>query len=404
MRALTCINVLTVLCISSTVSYAQTTASADLLESMPFRFGPFGLNPTLAVTNLGVDDNIFNASTDPQSDFTFTVTPRLQAGLRSGKVFLSGTLATGLVYYKEFDDQRSVDYATDGRVDVDLGWFRPYALASYLDTHERLNAEVDIRAPRTQTTLAAGTRMVISPKAGVVLDLRRSTLEFPDGTFFEGVPINRTLNNETRTVEGGLELYLTPLTTFSVMASHQTDRFDESPGRDSDTFRVLPSIRMEAPAIVQGSLAVGYRRFSVFDPETPDYSGLVMQGSLTHTFAELTKVDLTLARDVQYSFEESEPYYLTTGFRVGVTQQLGESFDVRGVAGLDRLEYREEATSGVPNDSRIDRVSVFGAGIGYRFQANLRTGLDVEFGKRTSEVPDRQYDRTRVLASVTYGF
>ena len=77
---------------------------------------------------------------------------------------------------------------------------------------------------------------------------------------------------------------------------------------------------------------------------------------------------------------------------------------MRGVAGLDRLEYREEATSGVPNDSRIDRVSVFGAGIGYRFQANLRTGLDVEFGKRTSEVPDRQYDRTRVFASMTYGF
>ena len=205
-------------------------------------------------------------------------------------------------------------------------------------------------------------------------------------------------------MEGGLELYLTPLTTFSVTASHQTDRFDEAPGRDSDTFRILPSIRMEAPAIVQGSLAVGYRRFSVFDPETPDYSGLVVQGSLTHTFAELTKVDLTLSRDVQYSFEETEPYYLTTGFRVVATQQLGESFDVRGVAGLDRLEYREEATSGVPNDSRIDRVSVFGAGIGYRFQSNLRTGLDVEFGKRTSDVPDRQYDRTRVFASVTYGF
>ena len=49
---------------------------------------------------------------------------------------------------------------------------------------------------------------------------------------------------------------------------------------------------MEAPAIIQGSLAVGYRRFSVFDPEIPDYSGLVMQGSLTHTFAERTKVDL----------------------------------------------------------------------------------------------------------------
>jgi hypothetical protein len=80
---------------------------------------------------------------------------------------------------------------------------------------------------------------------------------------------------------------------------------------------------MEAPAIVQGSLAIGYRSFSALDPETPDFSGVVVQGSLTHTIGERTKVELTLSRDVQYSFEETEPYYLTTGFRVVVTQQLG---------------------------------------------------------------------------------
>ena len=99
MRALTCICVLTVLCISTTVSYAQTTGVVDPLESMPFRFGPFGLNPTLAVTNLGVDDNIFNASTDPESDFTFTVTPRLQAATseREGASLGNGRDWTGLL-------------------------------------------------------------------------------------------------------------------------------------------------------------------------------------------------------------------------------------------------------------------------------------------------------------------
>jgi hemolysin activation/secretion protein len=58
----------------------------------------------------------------------------------------------------------------------------------------------------------------------------------------------------------------------------------------------------------------------------------------------------------------------------------------------------------VPSGSRIDRASVVGAGIGYRFQVNLRTGVDAEFARRTSDVPDRQYERTRVFASMTYGF
>ena len=403
MRALTCICVLTFLCIGTTVSYAQTIGNEDPLESMPIRLGLLGLSPTLAITNFGFDDNIFNDSTDPKRDFTMTVTPRLQARLRSGKVLLSGTVATGLVYYQEHDDERSIDYAADGRVDVDLGWFKPYALASLLDTRERLNVELDVRAPRTQTKVEVGTRLLLSPKTGVVFDFRRAGLDFAEGTTFDGVPLSQSLNSITKTIEGGLELYLTPLTTFSVVASRQTDRFDQSPEKNADTFRILPSIRMEAPAIIRGSLAVGYRRFSAIDPATPDYSGVVAQGSLTHTFAEQTKVDLLVSRDVQYSFEETQPYYLTTGFRVVLTQQLGESLDVRAIVGRDRLDYREEATSAVPNDTRIDRASVLGAGAGYRFQANLRIGVDVEFARRTSDVPDRRYDRTRVFASVTYG-
>ena len=404
MRALACIHVLTILCLGTTVSYAQTTVPVDPLESMPIRLGPIGFNPTLAITNFGIDDNIFNEANEPKRDFTMTVTPRLEARMRGGKMLVSGTVATGLVYYKKFDEERSVDYLAQGRVDVDLGWFQPYALASLFDTRDRLNAELDVRAPRTETTVAAGTRLILSPKTGIVLDVRKTGLEFAEGTFFEGVPLSRTLNSTTQIIEGGVELYLTPLTTLSVTASHQTDRFDESPERDSDTLKILPSVRMEAPAVVQGSLAVGYRRFSALDPVIPDYAGVVVKGSLTHTVAERTRLELTLSRDVQYSFEPTEPYYLATGFRLVVVQQLHESIDVRATAGRDHLDYREEATSEVPNETRTDRARVLGAGFGYRFQPNVRIGIDVEFAKRDSDRIDRQYDRTRVFASLTYGF
>ena len=57
---------------------------------------------------------------------------------------------------------------------------------------------------------------------------------------------------------------------------------------------------------------------------------------------------------------------------------------MRATAGRDRLDYREEVTSGVPevdNATRTDRARMFGAGVGYRFQPNLRIGLDVEFAE-----------------------
>ena len=373
---------------------------------MPIRLGPLGLSPTLTVTNFGVDSNIFNDSTNPQSDVTITVTPRVQARLRTARVLWSGAIGTGLVYFKEFDAERSIDYEADGRVDADLNWFRPYTLAKLQDTRERLNAELDVRAPRTQTTFGGGARAVLSPKMGIVFDLRHAGLEFAEGTSFEGVLLSQTLNSKTNIIEGGLEVYLTPLTTFSLTASRQTDRFDESPDRDADTFRIMPSVRMEAPAIIEGSLAIGYRRFTPLSADIPEYRGVVALGSISHTFVERTKVDLQLSRDVQYSFELNEPYYLTTGFRVVVTQQLREEIDVRLSAGRDRLDYRaeERVPDALPDDQRRDRSDIVDLGGGYRFQPNFRVGLDVEFARRSSDRPDREYSRTRVFASMNFGF
>ncbi len=372
---------------------------------MPIRFGPVGLSPTLTITNFGVDSNIFNDSSDPKSDFTMTVTPKVEAKLRNARALWSGSLASGLVYFKRYSDERSIDYAADGRFDLDLDWFRPYALAKVDDTRQRLNAELDIRAPRTQTTVAAGARAVVTPKIGLVTDVRRSTVRFAEGVVFEGVPLSRTLNADIFSVEGGMEVYLTPLTTFSVTASRQNDRFELSPERDSDTFRIMPMIRMESPAIISGSLAVGYRRFSPLSPELPDYTGLVAIGSLSHTFAERTKVDLVLSRDVQYSFELNEPYYLTTGVRVTTTYQIRDDLDVRATAGRDRFEYRAEETVPdlLPDVMRVDRSDIIDIGGGYRVKPNFRLGIDVEYARRLSDRPGREYRRTRVFGSMTYG-
>jgi len=410
LRAVTGLYVITFLLVHATGVLAQEPSSTDPIEAMPIRFGPLGLSPTLKIANFGTDSNVFNEAVDPKSDFTMTVTPRVQARLRSGRLLLSGALASGLNYYQKSADERSVDYEADGRADVDLGRFRPYASASRIDTRERLNAELDLRAPRVQNSVAAGARVVATPRTGFVFDVRRSTVTFDEASVFNGVALSRTLNSATDVIEGGVELYLTPLTTFSVIASQQRDRFEQSPERDSDTFRVMPSVRFEAPAVIEGSFAIGYRRFDGVDPGLTDYAGVVFKGSLAHTFVERTRLELLLSRDVQYSFELAEDYYLTTGFRVSVTHQLPGAVEVRATGGREHLDYHLQDTllDGVELDAvhepRRDRAEIFGVGAGYRFPQNLRVGLDFEYVRRVSARVDRDYDRTRLLGSLTYGF
>ena len=366
---------------------------------MPLRFGPLGVSPTFTLTNFGIDSNVFNDPANPQSDFTLTATPKVLARLRSGRLLLTGGLATGLVYYQKFDDERSIDYAGDGRADLDMGWFRPYAAARRLDTKDRLNAELDLRAPRVSVNLAAGARVLAGPRTGFRMEARRASVTFDEAWTFEGVPLSQTLNSDTTTFEAGLELYLTPLTTLSVLASRQEDRFDESPERDADSYKVMPTLKFEPPAILQGSIGVGYRHFDGRAASLPDFSGVVFDGVLTHVFVERTKVDVGVFRDVQYSFEVEEPYYVTTGVRLTVTHQLRESLDARGMVSRDRLAYRSQQP-----DDRRDKVTIVSAGIGYRFSPNLRVGVDLEFARRLSDRADRDYDRVRLLGSAAYGF
>ncbi len=270
---------------------------------MPIRLGPVGVSPTLTITNFGIDSNVFNDSVDPQRDFTLTATPKVLARVRAGRAVLSGSLATGLVYYQTFEDERAIEYATEGRADVDVGTFRPWFLASRIDTSERLNVEIDLRAPRVQTNLAGGLRVIATPRFGIVAAARRSSLQFDEGSVVDGVPLSQTLNSDVSTLEGGVEYYPTPLTTFSLVASLQQDRFDESPGRDADSLRIMPSVRMVAPAIVEGSFGVGYRRFDGKDPLLPDFSGVIAQATVSHRFGDVLKLDLNVSRDIQYSFE-----------------------------------------------------------------------------------------------------
>jgi putative beta-barrel porin BBP2 len=379
---------------------AQTPMQPGEVESMPFRFGPLGLSPTLAITDIGVDTNIFNEDSHPRRDFTTLVTPRLDGRLQAPRALVSFVNAAGLAYYSEHAEERSVSYLAQARVDFDAGPVRPYLSGTFEDTRQRLNAELDVRAPRSQYAVEAGTRLAVATRTSIVVAARESVLRFDDGTTFQGVSLPRTLNSRTDTLSGALNVSVTPLTTISLTTSLQQDRFDESPGRDADSIRIVPAVQFDPIALVHGSLAIGYRRFDLLNGALPDYSGLVADGSLGYTVAERTKFDFTVKRDVQYSYELLEPYYLASGLRLTVTQQITGPFEVQAVGGRESLAYRRltAAASG-----RTDTARVVGGGLGYRLRENVRCGFNVDYATRRSDRPGRDYTRTRLYGTFTYG-
>jgi Putative beta-barrel porin 2 len=370
------------------------------VDVMPIHFGPLGLRPSISITNVGTDSNVFNDADHPQQDFTATVVPRLVARVHGGRLLLSYGGATDIVYFKRFTSERSINSTTDLKLDADLGRLQPYASVGWLATKDRMNSEIDIRTPRTQRTVAVGARMLVASRTAVVVGARRFTLDFHDGALFRGVDLTRTLNSRTDSVDAGLQLLLTPLTTFSLTTSLQRDRFDAAPERDADTLRLLPALRFDPTSLIRGSVAVGYRRFRPLSPDLPDYSGLLVQAGLGYTLMGRTKFDVDVNRDVQYSFEDLEPYYLSTGGRVTMTHQLAGPFDIQALAGRQTMGYRHGQVQG---DVRRDQVETYGGGAGYRLRAATRLGVTWEVNRRTSVLDERRYVRRRVYASLTYG-
>jgi hypothetical protein len=379
---------------------AQVAPPVDPLESMAFRMGPLGISPALAITDVGVDSNIFNESGTPREDFTATVTPQLTARLRAGRVLLSGFNSTGFVYYLDFADERSVNYMVNGRVDFDAGRLQPFVAADLLDTHERLNQEIDVRAGRMSRTGSAGLKVLAGPRTAFVVSGRWHDFQFDSGETFEGVPLSTSLNRQVDAYEASIDHALTPLTTLKVSAAWQEDRFDQSPGRDATAFSIVPALTFDPIALVQGTLAVGYKRFEPRSADLPSFSGVVVRTAIAYTLLERTQFEFRGARDVQYSFETLEPYYIGSGARLQITHRLTGPFDLQAAAGRDRLSYRNIDPS---LSERVDRVDLFSAGVGYRLAENVRLGVNWEYTRRLSDRPDRRYDRRRIVASMLYG-
>ena len=127
---------------------------------------------------------------------------------------------------------------------------------------------------------------------------------------------------------------------------------------------------------------------------------MVVQVLAGYTLLERTKFDLDLTRDVQYSYEDFEPYYLANGGRVTVTHRLVGPFEIEGTLGRQSLAYRNTIAV---RATRTDTIETYGAGVGYWLRPLLRVGFNWEQARRLSAIGDRRYERRRLFASLAYG-
>jgi hypothetical protein len=241
----------------------------------------------------------------------------------------------------------------------------------------------------------------LTPKSTIVLSARRTRLDFDSDEVFLGSILRDVLNRDVTSVEGALRYAVTPVTTMVVRADTSRERFRLSPSRDADSIRIAPGVEFDG--LIRGRASAGYQRMRFQDAAVPDYAGLVADTAITYTFFGITRATVGVNRDVAFSFELEEPYYLQTGATVTVTQRLFSGWDIVGHAARQRLAYRELGRS-LASSGRVDVVTMLGGGIGYRIGGDVRVGLDIHQQRRRTPVDARNYRGLLIGSSVTYGF
>jgi len=372
----------------------------DAVATAPIRFGPLGLGPRMALTNVGIDTNVFNDAENPKQDFTLTASPGIELWLRAGPGLLTAEARLDIAYFATYSTETSASRSLSAGYEFPLNRVRPMVNFYSDNVRERPGYEIDTRVRRQEDGGLAGMDVRLAGKSHLQMGYRQSHTTYDEDAAFGGQRLDQSLNRESKAAEAVFRYQLTPMTTWVVRASGEQDRFEFATARNSNTGRISTGFDLGRFALIRGSANVGYRTLRAADGgTTPSFRGLTADVNVSYTAPTQTRLSLMASRDIEYSYDLAHPYYLQTGLALTLTQRIIGHWDVQVLGGRDRLDYRAPS----PSD-RIDLVDRIGGGVGYQFAERVRFSLDAQAQHRQSVLPLHTHKTFRVGGSVTYGY
>jgi hypothetical protein len=376
--------------------------TVDGWDAAKWRFGPLAVTPKVELKNLGWDSNVFNETADPKSDFTATADAPIDWWLRFGRGRLHGVDVFEGVWFATYASQRGFNQRHDLTFLLPLNRIRPYVGGSYLSTNDRPGYEINARVRHTEEGGNGGVVVRVSNRLDVDVSGRATTYRYQDEAD-SGTNYAETLDRRTENYGAQFRYRLTPLTTLTLLADSVSERYTGAVERDNDGYRILPGVEFGEHALITGKAQVGYRKLNTLTPGMPDFSGLVASAELSYAYRGTTRFTAGVSRDIYFSYEITEPFYIQPGFSLSVTQQVTGPWDVQARGAWYRLNYQRADTPGAePAPGRVDRYLTWGGGVGYRVGRDIRVGFNVDSSHRESIVQGQNFDGIRGGMAVTY--
>jgi hypothetical protein len=378
-----------------------TAFGGRFVEPASVYIGAVGVTPSVSLFNVGTDTNVFNEAADPKSDTAFIFQPEAVVTLEAGAVRGDWSTRGRYLYFDKYSGERSLDVNADGRLEVAVGRFTPWATGLVDGGRRRINHEIDLRARQLTFGVQGGVDARVAERTIVSLAVGRSDDGFDPGEVFLGANLQEVLNRKA--ISTTIEARQTLRTGIGAVGQVNVVgvRFRFAPQRDVDLVRLQTGLITNAGDRASGSIRFGYIGLNAVGAGIADYRGFVASLDEDLRLGSRARLRITGVRDIDFSYDTSFPDYVRTGAVADLRAQLSSVWDADVRVEGERLVH--EPAPALVAASYADQYGFIGGGLGVRIGRGLRLGVEGGREERDSPVAGRGFIGYRAGASVTIG-
>jgi hypothetical protein len=392
------------------ISPAETWKGLELdrkWHDAAWKFGPFRIQPSLVISNAGVDSNVYYSLIEPIKDFTITAGPAASIYIPVHRKFVLSLYGSPqYVWYSKTERERTWNYYLSGATQFSLKNVFFSLEGTYSDARERWNTEIDIRPRRMEVGYGGSVLVKLAWKTSFSLAYRTVKYDYASVIYEGGFDVHEKLNRRENYANASFFYQAAALRRFFLDFEYGQYEFDfttQAAIGDSRSGAVYAGVEVSRLGRrVRGRVRVGYKKFDVRAADGPDYQGIVGDSQLWIRLARPFVIRGSYVRDVRFSLWYSNPYYIESRSGAGVSFYLLRflRFDYDFSIGRNRYPV----LGGGPDLKRFDEYSIHSGGIYFRVRNTVALGFIASWWARNSNIAAEDDKRTFFGLNLTYDF
>jgi len=393
------------------ISSAETWKGLELdrkWHDAAWKFGPFRIQPSLVISNAGVDSNVLYSPTDPIKDFTITAGPAATIYVPIHRKFVLSLYGSPqYVWYSKTEQERTWNYYLNGAAQLSLKNVFFSLEGIYSDARERWNTEIDIRPRRKEEGYGGSVLVKAAWKTSFSLGYRTVKYDYESIEDASGFNVQEKLNRQESYANLSFFYQAATQRRFFLDFEYGLYQFDFATqaaigdAQSGAAYAGLDFSRLGRR--VRGRVRIGYKKYDVRAVDGPDYQGVVGDSQLWVRLAKPFVIRGSYVRDVRFSLWYDNPYYVESRPGAGVSLYPLRFLRLDYDYSVGRNRYPVVGGGG-PDVKRLDEFTIQSAGIYFRIKKTVALGFIASWWARNSNLNAEDDKRTFFGLNLTYDF